>query len=296
MNYYLGKVKELLIFSLAKLLQRRITGTEIQEPLFIVSCGRSGTTLLRKQLIENTFVHIPPESDDNIPQSIIYYTRNIYKPWNDIIDGVLNLWINSPSFKYWNLDLYENIDVLRSIGKDKQNLSAIINYIYTEHLKKQNPTATSWGDKTPYLVYRLRWLMLLYPKSKFVHQMRDGRNVILSRVRNFNESLSFALNKWNWSIEHWEKLKTPNKILIKYEDLVNNNDKTLGDVIEYLNLERRIEEGGSVDLGDDVLMHHAEIHKKLNKDHLYDYKIMNDRLSDVHDRDFDYNLKKYGYS
>jgi hypothetical protein len=113
-----------IIYHQGKLLRNRLYNYEQLNspiPFFIISAGRSGTTLLRKKLIQGGIVHIPPESDDNLPVLIKLFIKNIHKSsWHDRAHMCIDAFQNSDCFKYWDIDLTKNIDNLLKLDTKDQ--------------------------------------------------------------------------------------------------------------------------------------------------------------------------------
>src|SRR6478735_6678781 len=95
LTFYYQRIKPLF---LEKPLYSEIT----ENPFFILSAGRSGSTLLRKLLLTNVPVNIPPESDDLIPKLIKFYLRYNHKSWEYIVNGCIEIFNNEPSTKHWH--------------------------------------------------------------------------------------------------------------------------------------------------------------------------------------------------
>lgn len=263
LNYYLKRLKESRLLHKGKRLFSKIDQVQnIEEmPFFLVSCGRSGTTLLRKMLMRGGDVHIPPESDDLLPQIIQYHIRNPKQSWPETVEHCLRTYQEADCFAYWNIDLWADIAQLLQLAPEKQRLHQIVSYIYRCHAQKFNPEATRMGDKTPYLVLRLDWIRLLYPEAPILHLMRDGRAVVASRMKAFGESMELATNRWIWSLKAIEKLKKEKQVPlleIRYEDLVAQPENTLQKICGFLQLPYTEDMLGDkkVVMGDDVLAHH----------------------------------------
>lgn len=97
-----------------------------------------------------------------------------------------------------------------------------------------------WGDKTPQYLRHLNLIRDLLPESRFVHVMRDGRDVALSTSNLWFGPDSVEENaKWwkTWiedarqQAQHLELYKE-----IRYEDLVTDPEAVLKDVCTFLEL------------------------------------------------------------
>lgn len=272
MNYYLKKIREeYLLYKIRR--NRNIFINEKQlkslQFFFIISCGRSGTTLLRKLLMEKGNIHIPPESYDGIPNLVELYYKNRSKSWDKKVEISLDFFSSQSFFEFWNLDFTECRDKLVSIKLEDQNLHSIITLIYSHHRDTYNSTADYIGDKTPYLVLRNNWIELLFPNSKIINVVRDGRDVVYSRMKSFNENLETSINRWKWAMQGAKKYKKfygENFIEIKYEDLIDRPDEILNKILNFLNIEVSDEIcDKEISLGDQMQSHHANLNKPINR-------------------------------
>lgn len=265
--------------------------------LFILSAGRSGSTMLRKLLMETFFIHIPPESSVIIPQAVKYYlhhfksgSSNYFLP--DLVDQIYN-----EEFKFWAIEKTDLITFLESIRKEGHlELDRAIYGIYDYHRRLYNPSAKAIGDKTPYLVFSIREIRRVFPESKLLFLIRDPFAVVPSRMKNFNESLEQATNRWIWAVKEILKYEGLNTRIIRYEDLLERD--LVSEVGEWAGLKRRFEKLQLDDriLGDTVMTHHSSSKGKI-------VQARNEQLkNDLSDKEVDFILSrtkkfllKYGY-
>lgn len=234
---------------------------------FVVSSGRSGTTLLRKLLVNSGQVHVPPESNDWIPNIAIVFTKYFYKNWGFKVSKSFELLQNDPDFEFWKIDLNAFKQKLLDIDSNKRNFYGFIELLYTYNIDKTNLLI---GDKTPFLVLRLNWIKTLFPNARIIHLLRDGRDVISSRMENFNENIEEATSRWTLSLEEIDKnfnANDPNFIEIKYEDLVSNPRDLMKQVCSFLNIpySETIFENQNQSLGDTHLKHHEATSNPINQ-------------------------------
>lgn len=131
-----------------------------------------------------------------------------------------------------------------------------------------------WGDKTPENVERLSMLGRLLPAARFVHIVRDGRDVVLSQLQQAFGPKSI------WGCAHqWRRLvslgrRTGNDLgpgryyELRYEDLVVSPEVELRSLCAFLGLEfdpRMISfnRDARQKLPDVERRHHAHIHLSL---------------------------------
>lgn len=106
--------------------------------------------------------------------------------------------------------------------------------VYAQERGKQR-----WGDKTPSYVEDLDVLKALFPSCRIVHLVRDGRDVALSH-RNVEwgmRSIPRLAADWRWKTLVGHKLGRllgEDYLLVRYEDLVLDTERTLHRVARFL--------------------------------------------------------------
>ena len=136
----------------------------------IVGVARSGTTLLRLMLDAHRDLSIPPETGF-IPTIVqlqsqgeelcrdVFHTITSAPTWEDC---------NLPSDAFWNaltaLAPFTIAEAVRSFYR-----------LYAERHGKLR-----WGDKTPLYCLHLDTIQAVLPEARFLHIVRDSRDVALS--------------------------------------------------------------------------------------------------------------------
>lgn len=146
-------------------------------PVFVIGCGRSGTTILGQVLSAH------PE---------VYYLFEPYHLWAaiDPMTDVLNL--------YHRLDAHFLMNASHSTEESKIRFNRLIRG------SQQNKGVRIVVEKTPLNAMRIGYLNALAPRSKFIHIVRDGIDVSCSieRIASTN-SYQIAgkpkLNQW-WGV------------------------------------------------------------------------------------------------
>ncbi len=110
-----------------------------------------------------------------------------------------------------------------------------------------------YADKTPMHVLHLRRLGRLFPEARFVHVVRDGRDVALSyrSVGWGPTTVEDAAMRWRRSVlrgrRDGERLGPDRYREVRYEDLVTDPERVLRELCAFLDLE-----------WDDGVLHHHE--------------------------------------
>ena len=204
------------------------------EPVpFIVGVGRSGTTMLRLMLDAHPALAIPPEThfvpalidaiDSGATPEAAVETMTAVRQWGDLgIEPaeVLERWAK--------LDGFESPAALRAFYA-----------IYQERQDKPR-----WGDKTPIYVKNMRKIEKTLPEARFIHVIRDGRDVALSRwKRTLGDKdpapASQVAEGWQRRIRRAQKQgsKLSHYLELRYEDLVTDTEPNLRRICEFLELD-----------------------------------------------------------
>jgi len=210
-------------------------------PFFIIGSGRSGTTLLRSILVGNTSIAIPPESFVFYKVYRKYLTYQ-HLGWKDLSRLIISEFESHAQFKRWNTNLYPCYQETFNIPKKNRSLAKIIEIVYKQYIKDNNPTAVMWGDKTPLNTYYYNWINKLYPSAKYIHMLRDGRDVVTSIIKSgLYTNIDDACWRWIAGVENTEKLRSivgENYFLeIRYESLVTNIKNEVGRLCAFLGVE-----------------------------------------------------------
>lgn len=226
-----------------------------RSPFFIVGCGRSGTSLVRAMLNHHPQIAIPLES---------FFIVDYFKaPQNISLNTLKKLIIHEPEIKEWGLKLALH-DIVRC--NSKKELVDIINTLYMTKNKKK-----IWGQKTPRFIRYWKLFKKIYPKSKFIHLIRDPRatvNSLINSNAHFSNCL-YASQRWNMDVKYGLDLKEkhPKDVLeIRYSNLIKNPKKELVKICKFLgiNYSRQMMKYDSTG-SKEYSPYYRKIHRHLNK-------------------------------
>ncbi len=194
-------------------------------PIIVGGSARSGTTLLRVILDSHKNLYCGPESsifcsDDN---------RNQRR--------IANL-----AFKF-GIPKKKIRNILNESRCETEFIEMFFNYLLFLNKKKR------WVDKTPKNVRNISNIFDKFPKAKFVHMIRDGRDTACSLKRhpknklvngtlvplNTNKPLNICIERWAKDVRlglNWKD--DPRYFEIRYEDLIFNSEKELSKLFIFL--------------------------------------------------------------
>jgi hypothetical protein len=200
-------------------------------PFFIVGSARSGTTLLRLMLNAHSRVAVPPES------------RFICEFWTgeteiDVTDYLTRLAAHE-RYQLWDLPIHT---VRAEIGdRDRMRFAEAIDATF--HAWARVDGKSRWGDKTPRHIECMPLILSLFPTARFVHLVRDGRNVALSYadVPFGPKTVAKAADLWERRVRigmrEGRSMEPGHYIEMVYEDLVEDPLGEVKTLCEFIDLE-----------------------------------------------------------
>ena len=148
-----------------------------KEPFFIVGVGRSGTTMLRLMLTSHPSIAVPYESH--------FLTRYYEKldsygalEQRENLETLLRDILSEELLLSWDHEF--DFDELISEIAEPVTLGSVFNAVYLNYARAKNKVR--WGDKSDYLD-RMHIVNDIFPDAKFIHIVRDGRDVVNSVLK-----------------------------------------------------------------------------------------------------------------
>ena len=158
--------------------------------VFVGGAERSGTTLVRNMLTAHPALAVPDES----PFIYDMHQRLARDGRLDDLELAFRLVCESNRFKQWRLPAAEVQELLDRVpARSYAELVCALFAAYARSRGKEH-----CGDKTTGNALRFTWLGELFPRSRFVHVIRDPREGCMSRaVQIFNVgALPGAARHW----------------------------------------------------------------------------------------------------
>jgi hypothetical protein len=142
---------------------------------FLVGSHRSGTTLLRRILEAHSQIAVAPETHW-VPQ--FYKQRTGLAPDGAVTEGLLTQLVEHPKFHHLGVSPKELRRLLPP--GERPAYADFVGRIFDRCGAARGKPLV--GDKTPNYVRQVHVLHGLWPRARFVHLIRDGRDVCLSVV------------------------------------------------------------------------------------------------------------------
>lgn len=212
---------------------RRLKGRTATPPPAPFVCGvtRSGTTLLRLMLDSHPDLAIPGETHW-VPKLIKSFERS-KQTADDAADLVID-------HKRWG-DFHLDGEVVRNRIRELHPVTAAdaIRAFYLIYAEREGKTR--YGDKTPGYIQEMRRIQRVLPEARFVHIIRDGRDVSLSHLRmNWGpETYAQSAKLWRNRIRKARKMapSIDHYTEVRFEDLVADTEGVLRRVCEFIELD-----------------------------------------------------------
>jgi hypothetical protein len=198
----------------------------VNDPIFVIGIGRSGTTLLRLMLHHHPRIAIPYESE--------FLTRHYeaVEKYGDLRDdanlaALVDAMLAEPALLRWD-HTFDRSAILANL--EERTVAGVSHAIYSQYAAAKGKGR--WGDKSDYLD-QIHLLNEMFPRSQFIHIIRDGRDVAASVMKlswGPNDIISAA--QW-WNDHLWVArrvgavLGKERYLEIRYENLVEEPEREL---------------------------------------------------------------------
>ncbi|KON29265.1 hypothetical protein AC482_06950 [miscellaneous Crenarchaeota group-15 archaeon DG-45] len=194
-------------------------------PILVGGCARSGTTLLRVMLDTHPHIYCGPESNLFLPVRIRTRKRIEELAWAFDIPA-------------------EDIEaLLGGSGSLPEFIERFFRTMSGIHGKRR------WGDKSPRNVQRLDYIFEHFPRARFIHMIRDGRDVACS-LRTFprrkivdgrivpvrtDRPLDECIRRWVHDVNMGMRHRgDPRYHELRYEDLISDTEGVLRGLFAFL--------------------------------------------------------------
>ena len=245
-----------------------------EEPVFVVGCGRSGTTLLRTILDAHPELAIAHEARfiPRLARRRSRYERN----GGFDTEGLIADLDGNPAITH-NLEM--TADDLRAALRSRSGEAPVADYpdavarIFGAYARRHGKRR--WGDKMPGYVMQLPLLASLFPGAQFVHIVRDGRDVALSALAfDGDDDLALAACNWRHRVTTGRRdgtaLGAGRYREVRYEDLVDDGAATVAELCSFLGVDfdgrmLAVPATGSVPARLLANPHHARLHEPVSR-------------------------------
>jgi hypothetical protein len=242
-----NQFKQILSQELSKENAAEIKDIAFRRPVIIGGCGSSGTSLLRKMFdAHRNFACGPEISLFDRPQFFKTDINELYeiflKQKVDALERDLIYPIVTQFGSYCGLFVanagknYHNLATIKELFEMSSNTKHFVNLFFSNFAAQQGKIR--WAEKTPNNVFCIRESLKFFPDAKFIHVIRDGRDVVLSLMEKRNFNPLSAIFRWLAAVEAGLRYRgNPRYYEVRYEDLVTDPESTLTDMMGFLDEE-----------------------------------------------------------
>ncbi len=187
---------------------------------------------MRLILAGHSRLHIPPET-----WFILYLVEEL--PLTDIlspteVDRAITIMVDD--YRWPDMNITANDLRLRVAALKEPRLVDIINLVYQQHLEWSGKAR--FGDKTPIYFKIVAELSTLYPGAKFIHLIRDGRDVAISWIDlNYDRYYQDSF-EWTMAMKSRKTFlygpQSQQILEVRYEDLVTDLERTVRQICSFL--------------------------------------------------------------
>ena len=208
---------------------------------FIVGTGRCGTTILASVLNAHSKICVPPELSflvgcygENLLFEKFITGEAQHFTANDFIELIRQ---SSPYHLEDFIDLEQHFS---EIDYPITSLTEVVKDLYDDICFRQSKEV--FLEQTTWYGLELHSIQKIFPESKVIHIVRDGRDVAISAHRSgwWGMGVMENLERWAKEVNRIRRygLDYPEYYYeLKYEDLVNRPEYELRKLLEFLNLE-----------------------------------------------------------
>ncbi len=235
-------------------------------PVFMFGFERSGTTLLSMMIGAHREIAVPLS-----PTGLWYrYDRRLPEYGGLVnagsVDRLLKDLLLEERIKLWDVDFTES-ELLPLI--EKSSYASVVAAFHQAYAQKKGKS--HWASNDISTLYSMDRANAWFPHAKFLHIVRDGRDVALS-----HETYKYGLSTTTEVADHWvHDLHTNIKMgamigpvrykVVRYEDLVLEPENTLQAICTFIGIE----------YCDDMLKYPKMVEEKVPEDRRFLWPTLN---------------------
>jgi hypothetical protein len=205
-------------------------------PIFIIGASRSGTTLLRLMLNSHPAIHIPPEAWFLGDLVTLLPSKGLLDE-NQLVRAK-EIILRNERWKDWNCD-EDRLDFALQNNRPK-TLKTLIQDLFEGC--SQAKYAKIWGEKSPRHSFIAEKLYDIFPESRFIHLIRDGKDACSSMLSRgwYDKNFVRICEHWKTLVDaalQGRKFEKNRYFEIYYEKLICEPKETLSKACGFLGID-----------------------------------------------------------
>jgi len=214
-----------------------------ENPIFIVGCPRSGTTILAAIL--NAHPEIATATETHF---FNYISQEKKYDWKNFTEKHFELFLDESRIvdfftlsKISKEDLRLKFRALKLSSKPEHNKKEVFNILINALVQKKEKQL--FCEKTPQHLQNVDEIMKLYPQAKIIHLIRDGRDTVNSLMKMPWRPDGLLNNSrfWQTYIKLGQRLENKldkeNFLTVKYEDLLRQPQDIIKSICGFISVE-----------------------------------------------------------
>jgi hypothetical protein len=210
-----------------------VSGHRVSVFPFFVGCARSGTTLIRAMFDSHSEMAIPSESHFITPlarQRRRYESGGAFRT-----DQFISDLLQQRRFRHWGLE--------EQVVREAVAAAAPVDYpdairsVFALYARLHGKNR--FGDKTVGYLLDMRLLGTLFPEARFVHIIRDGRDIALSAM-DMGRRIDEAAFYWKRHVVRGRsigrRLGSGRYQEVRYEDVLRDPEAVVRGVCDFIDL------------------------------------------------------------
>lgn len=219
-------------------------------PIFIVGCPRSGTTILAALL--NLHTNIAAATETHFFNFISKQRKYKWKEFDEnqmklmldearIIDFCKHLEIDPELLIKYFMESFDSAELSEGATQKTEFYKKKVFDVFIRALLEKKKKER-FCEKTPQHLYNVEEILKLYPEAKFIHLVRDGRDVVNSLMKMPWRPNGLLNNSRFWKkyiargLKLSSKIDSSNFLTVKFEDLLQDPETVLRNICEFLDL------------------------------------------------------------
>jgi hypothetical protein len=204
------------------------------EPVFIVGMNGSGTTMLLDNLGRHSALYAFPRETRLIPYLIANLHRfgdlgqdsNFCRLWEEVLGMTVFTYANN-NHRLMLPDDWRNYP---------RDLASVLDGVFRNFAAREGKQR--WCEKSPQYVQHIRSLSQLFPRARFIHVIRDGRDSAASFYRRWRRTPELSLYRWKKVVLEGRRqglaLGEDRYMEIRYEDITKEPEAYLKQICVFL--------------------------------------------------------------
>lgn len=208
--------------------------TEMPRPVFVVGMNGSGTTMLADCLGRHPDLYMFPHEFRLLP---FYLRRDLRADARSREQARALADEIGRSKPLWHVNGRQPF-VLQEARLSRTDCASVIDGVFRSFAEREGKRR--WGEKSPMNVLHMELIASAYPRAKFVHIVRDGRDAAQSFHRRFGHVPSETVYRWKRvvreGVRQGHSLGMERYLQIRYEDLTQQPERVLRRVCAFLDM------------------------------------------------------------